>query len=51
MHYKCSTICVYYFSNVYYRVFNLNPCILTKPDLFPASAHEIVPATVHNKCY
>ena len=37
----------YYYSNVYYRVFNLNTCILTKLDLFPASAHEIVPATVH----
>ena len=41
------TICVNYYSNAYYRVFNLNPCILTNLDLFPASAHEIVPATVH----
>ena len=32
--------------NVYYRVFNLNPFILTKLYLFPASTHEIVPATV-----
>ena len=40
-------ICVYYYSNVYYRVINLNPCILTKLDLLTASAHEIVPATVH----
>ena len=47
MYYKCSTIYVYCYSNVYYRVFNLNPCILTKLDVFPASAHEIVPATVH----
>ena len=39
-------ICVYYYSNVYYHVFNLNACILTKRDLFTASAHEIVPATV-----
>ena len=41
-----NNICIYYYSNVDYRVFNLNPCILTKLDLFPASAHEIVPATV-----